>query len=53
MKDIQYALAVGCLMCAQVCTHSDIAYTVEKLGRYLINHEIDLRKTVKKVMRYQ
>ena len=42
MKDIPYALAVGSLMYVQVCTHPDIAYTVEKLGRYLINHGIDL-----------
>ena len=28
-------------MYAQVCTCSDIAYTIEKFGRYLINPGID------------
>jgi len=41
MKDIPYALAVGSLMYAQVCIRLDITYTVEKLGRYLINLRID------------
>jgi len=41
MKDIPCASAVESLMYAQVCTRSDIAYTVEKLGRYLINPGID------------
>ena len=41
MKDISYASAVESLMYAQVCTLPDIAYIIEKLGRYLINSEID------------
>jgi len=41
MKDIPYALAVRSLMYAQICTCPDIAYTIEKLGRYLINPDID------------
>ena len=41
MKDIPYASAVESLMYAQVCTHSDIAYTIDKLGRYLIIPGID------------
>jgi len=52
MKDISYASAVESLMYAQVCTRPDIAYTFEKLDRYLINSEIDYWKTVKKLMRY-
>ena len=52
MKDISYASAVGSLMYAQVCTRPDIKYTIEKLGRYLINPEIDHWKTAKKGMRY-
>ena len=50
MKDIPYALAVGSLMYAQVCTRPDLTYTVEKLDRYLINPGIDHWKTAKKVM---
>ena len=40
MKDMErfsYALAVGSLMYAQVCTRPDIAYIVGMLGRYLSN----------------
>ncbi|RVW41773.1 Retrovirus-related Pol polyprotein from transposon TNT 1-94 [Vitis vinifera] len=37
MERFPYALIVGSLMYAQVCTHSDIAYIVGMLGRYLSN----------------
>jgi len=46
MKDIPYASAIGSLMYAYVCTNPDIACTVEKLGRYLINPGIDHWKTM-------
>ena len=52
MKDISYVSAVECLIYSQVRTHPDIAYTVEKLDRYLINPVIDRWKAAKKVMRY-
>jgi len=52
LKDIPYASAIENLMYAQVCTHPDIAYTIKKLNRYLINPGIDHWKTIKKVMRY-
>ena len=35
MKDIPYSSAVESLMYAQVCTHSNMAYAIEKLGRYV------------------
>ena len=50
MKDIPYTSAVESLMYAQICTRPDIAYTIDKLGRYLINPEINHWKTAKKVM---
>ena len=50
MKDILYALVVESMIYAQVYTRLDIAYTIDKLGRYLINPEIDHWKTSKKVM---
>jgi len=50
MKDILHASAVESPMYAQVCTRPDIAYTIEKLGIYLINPGIDHWKTTKKVM---
>jgi len=34
MKIIHYALVVGSLMYAQVCTRPDIAFTTGMLGRY-------------------
>ena len=34
MKNIPYALVVGSLMYAQVCTRPDIAFAVGMLGRY-------------------
>ena len=52
MKNIPYASAVRSLMYAQVCTRPDITYTIEKLGRYLINPGIDRWKTAKKLMQY-
>ena len=39
-------------MYSQVCTHSDIAYIVGMLGRYLSNSRMDHWKEVKWVMRY-
>ena len=41
MERFPYALIVGSLMYAQVCTHSDIAYIVGMLGRYLSNLGMD------------
>lgn len=35
IKRIPYASAMGSLMYTQMCTHSDIAYIVGMLGRYL------------------
>ena len=52
MQKIPYALAVGSLMYAQVCTHPDIAYIVGMLGRYLSNPGMDHWKAAKRVMRY-
>jgi hypothetical protein len=31
---VTYALAVGRLMYAQVCTRSDLAFVIEMLGKY-------------------
>ncbi|RVW25652.1 Retrovirus-related Pol polyprotein from transposon TNT 1-94 [Vitis vinifera] len=40
MERFPYALVIGSLMYAQVCTRPDIAYIVGMLGRYLSNPEI-------------
>ena len=52
MEKVPYAPAVGSLMYAQVCTHPDIAFVVNVLGRYLSNPDLNHWKAVKKVARY-
>ena len=52
MEKVPYAFTVGSLMYAQVCTHPDIAFAVNALGRYLSNPGLNHWKAVKKVMRY-
>ena len=52
MKNISYALAIGSLMYAQVCTRPYIAYDIGVLGKYQSNPGIDHWKTAKKVIRY-
>lgn len=41
IRKILYASVVGSLMYAQVCTHPDIAYIVEVLGKHLSNPAIN------------
>ena len=52
MKSISYALVVGSLIYAQVCTKLNITFSIEVLRRYQSNSGIDHWKAVKKVMRY-
>ena len=52
IKNIPYALAVGSLMYAHVCTRPDIAFAVGVLGRYQSNSSLDHWRAAKKVMRY-
>ena len=52
MKTIPCARVVGSLMYVQVCTRPDIAFIVNVLGRYLLNHGHDHWVAAKKVMRY-
>ena len=52
MERFPYASTVGSLMYAQVCTHSNIAYIVGMLCRYLSNLGMDHWKKEKRVMRY-
>ena len=53
MKNIPYALAIGSLMYAQVCTKPDIPYAVRVLGRYQSNPGMEHWRAAKKVMRYR
>ncbi|EOX94267.1 Gag-protease-integrase-RT-RNaseH polyprotein, partial [Theobroma cacao] len=41
MKNIPYALAVGSLMYAQLCTRPDITFGIGMLGRYQSNPGLD------------
>ena len=52
MKGTLYASYVGSLMYAQVCTHSNIAYIVGMLCRFLSNLGMDHWKAIKRVMQY-
>ncbi|XP_074335960.1 secreted RxLR effector protein 161-like [Apium graveolens] len=52
MQRIPYALTVGSLMYAQVCTRPGISFIVGMLGRYLSNPKMEQRKAVKRVLRY-
>ncbi|XP_043714493.1 secreted RxLR effector protein 161-like [Telopea speciosissima] len=52
MKDKPYALAVGSLIYAQVCTRPDIAFAVSVLGRFQSDAGLAHWTAAKKVMRY-
>ena len=52
MKVIPYASLVGSLIYTQVCTHPDIAFVVDVLGRYLSDPSISHWKVAKKVRSY-
>ncbi|XP_031112221.1 secreted RxLR effector protein 161-like [Ipomoea triloba] len=47
-----YISVVGCLGYVQVCTWSDIAFTVGMLGRYQSDPGLDQWRAAKKVLRY-
>ena len=48
MRMIAYALAVGNLLYAQVCTRPDLAFITGMLGRFQSNPEMGHWKAVKK-----
>ena len=52
MKNILYALVVGSIIYAQVCTRLDIAFVVGMLGRYQSNLGMDHWRATKKILRY-
>ena len=52
MQKFPYVSAVGSLMYAQVCMHSDSTDIVGMLGRYLSNPRIGHWKATKRVMQY-
>jgi hypothetical protein len=52
MKSVPYASAIGSLMYAQVCTHPDLAFVTEMLGRYQKNPGVGHWNGIKKALRY-
>jgi hypothetical protein len=52
MKSVPYASAIGSLMYAQVCTHPDLAFVTEMLGRYQKNPGVSHWNGIKKALRY-
>ena len=52
MTKVPYALAVGSLMYAMVCTKTDIGYVVGVVSRYMSNPEREHRAAVKWILRY-
>ena len=52
MKVVPYALAVGSLQYAQVCTCPDLAFVTGLLGRFQSNPGTEHWKLVKKVLHY-
>ena len=52
MSKIPYALVIGSLIYAMVCTHPDIAYSVGLVSRFLPNRGKQHWKAVKWTLRY-
>ena len=52
MQNIPYALAVGSLMYAQVCTRLNNVFIVGMLGKYMSNPGVDKWKAAKRVTWY-
>ena len=52
MKNVRYSSTVGNLMYAQVCTRTNIAFSVGVLGRFMSNPGLIHYQVVKKVFRF-
>jgi hypothetical protein len=52
MKSVPYALAVGSLIYAQVCTRLDLAFVIGMLVRYQKNPGVSHWNGIKKALRY-
>jgi len=52
MEAISYALVVGSMMYAQICTQTDISLAAGMLGRYQSSLGMEHWKVAKKVLRY-
>ena len=52
MRHITYALVVGSLMYAMLCTRPNICYAVQIVNRYQSNPRLDNWTTVKIILKY-
>ena len=52
MSQVPYALVVGSLMFAMICTRPDIAQAVEAVSRYMVNLGREHWVVVKRLQRY-
>ncbi len=52
MARIPYALAIGSLMQAMLCTRLDIIYAISLISRYQSNPGLEHRITVKNTLKY-
>jgi hypothetical protein len=52
IKSVSYTSTVGSLMYSQICTHPNLAFVIEMLGRYQKNPGIDHWNGIKKDLRY-
>ena len=52
MSNVHYALAIGSLMYAMVCTRPDIAHAVEVVSRYMSHPGIEHWNAIKWILKY-
>ena len=52
MKVIPYALAIGSIMYAMLCTRPDVYIAISLAGRYQSNPGVDHWTTVKNILKY-
>ena len=52
MSKVPYALAVGSLMYAMVCTRPDIAHVVRSISRHMSHRGIEHWNAVKWILKY-
>jgi hypothetical protein len=52
MKAIPYALAIGCIMYAMLCTRLDISYVVSVTSMYEANYGEAHWRTMKDILKY-
>ena len=52
MLKVSYAIAVGCLMYAMICTRQDLLHVVSIINKSMVNPGKEHLKTIKWIFRY-